>query len=86
MILNRLTPVQVIEIWQPRWKDRKVLIAKFRVGTHNEIVFTKAPSLDAKYYMSGAKIRDYPLETNGKIPCYAVPLEELEILERADGD
>ncbi len=78
--------MQVIEIWQPRWKDRKVLIAKFRVGTHNKIVFTKAPSLDANYYMSGAKILTYPLETNGKIPCYAVPLDELEILEVENGN
>lgn len=83
MTLDRFTPVNKIDIWQPRWKDRKVLIAKFRVGMHNCINFTKAPTLDGEYYISGEKVRQSPLETNGKIPCYAVSLEELEPLERA---
>lgn len=82
MTLNRFTAVNKIDIWQPRWKDRKVLIAKFRVGTHNLIKFTKAPTLTGDYYISGEKIRTYPLGSNTKIPCYEVPLEELEPLER----
>lgn len=82
MSIGRFTPCQLIEIWQPRWKDRKVLIAKHKVGTHNEIVFTKTPSLPEHYYLSGETIRNCTLETNGKIPCYAVPIDELEVLER----
>lgn len=89
MTISRLTPTQRIEIWQPRWKDRTVLIAKFKVGVHNEIVFTGGmkkqvpPSLkDKKFYMSGKQIQSYPLGTNTKIPCYEVPLDELEPLER----
>lgn len=76
--MNKAT--NLIEIWQPRWKDRRVLIAKYKVANDNKIVFTKARSLDREYYMSGEKIRSYPLESNGKIPCYAVPLDELEAL------
>jgi hypothetical protein len=82
VILKRLTPANKIAIWQPRWKDRKVLIAKFRVGTHNEVVFTKTKSLPSVYYLSGETIRRYPLENNGKILCHAVDMNELEILER----
>jgi hypothetical protein len=82
MILGKLIPCQLIQIWQPRWKDRKVLIAKFRVGTHNEIVFTKTKSMPDKYYLSGETIKKYPLETNGRIQCYAVHMDELEVLER----
>lgn len=82
MILNRLTPVQSLEILQPRWKDRRVLLAKYKVGTHNRVVFTKAPTLAGEFYISGAKASTYPLETNGKLMCFAVPLDELEPLER----
>lgn len=71
-----------IEIWAPRYKDRKVLIAKTKVGAHNEIVFTKVKHLPGSYYMSGLDIQSYPLGTNGKIPCYEVPLDKLDRLER----
>lgn len=82
MKLPRLTPAQKIQIWAPRYKDRAVLIAKHKVGTHNEITFSKAKHLPDTYYLSGETIRSYPLDTNGKLPCYAVPVAELEILER----
>jgi hypothetical protein len=82
MKLNRLTPCQRIEIWQPRWKDRTVMIATYKVGTHNEICFTKTKSLPDSYYISGAEIRNYPIESNGKVQCYCVPLDKLELLER----
>jgi hypothetical protein len=74
----------MITIWNPRWHDRKVLIAKYRVmNGPNVIRFTKAKSLkDKDYTMPGEQIRTYPLETNGKIPCYAVPLDELQEIEK----
>ena len=67
----------MIEIWQPRWHDRKVLIAKYKVSSgKNSIRFTKAKSLLGKTFdLNGDIISQYPLETNGTIPCYAVPLE-----------
>jgi hypothetical protein len=69
----------MIEIWQPRWHDRKVLIAKYKVKEgSNEIIFTKAKSLkDSVYVVHSNIIKQYPLETNGKIPCYAVPLDAI---------
>lgn len=84
MKLGRLTPAKKIDIWQPRWKDKVILIAKFKVGTHNCITFskTKTESLQGEWYLSGETIKSYPLETNGTIPCYAVPIDMLEPLER----
>lgn len=82
MKLSRLTPAQKIDIWQPRWKDRIVLVAKHKIGTHNEITFSKAESLKGNWYISGEKARSFPLDSNGKIPCYAIPLSELEPLDR----
>ena len=77
-----MTPANKIEIWQPWWKDRVVLIAKHKVGLHNDIVFTKAKSLPNHYYLSGEDIRQSPTDTNGKLACYAVPMDKLKILER----
>lgn len=85
MLVRRTTPLQLIEIWQPRYKDRKVLIAKYKVRNMNKIVFTKAKHLAGQaFYMSGEKIQSYPIDSNGKIACYAVPLDDLEALEYID--
>lgn len=80
--LSRLTVCSTIEIWQPRWKDRKVLIAKFKVADHNLITFTKTKSYPDTYYLSGKDIQQYPITSNGRIECYEVPLKELKLLER----
>ena len=68
-----------IEIWQPRYHDNKVLIAKYKTGVKNEIVFTKAKHLTGMIFaISGEKLARYPIENNGSISCYAVPLDDLE--------
>lgn len=82
--LDKLTSFNYLEVWQPRWYDRKVLLAKHKVGTHNKIVFTKAPTLKGAYYLAGTTIKKYKLEHNGTIQCYAVPLDVLEALELTD--
>jgi len=66
----------MIAIWEPRWHDRKVLIAKYKVKTgENDLIFTKAKCLQGKTYKVHSRdIVDCPIETNGTIPCYAVPL------------
>lgn len=71
-----------IEIWQPRWKDKTVLIAchKVRDG-ENFIRFTKARSLPGLYSVDGGIIRSSPRCSNGRIECYAVALAELKTVE-----
>jgi hypothetical protein len=69
----------MIEIWQPRWHDRKVLIATFKVDPgDNVVIFTKTKSLPGRFHISAEKIRQCPVESNGRIDCYAVPLSYLE--------
>lgn len=74
----------MIEIWEPRWHDRTVLIAVHKVSSGlNEIKFTKTPSLEGKIYtLPSETIRKYPIESNGKINCYAVPLGEFKETEQ----
>lgn len=82
MLISKYTQMSYFEIWEPRYRDKKVLLAKRKVGTHNKIIFTRAPSMGTEpYYISGAKVKKYKLEGNGRIPVYAVPISELEPLE-----
>jgi len=67
----------LFEIKQPRWHDKKVLLAKHHVGVYNEIIFTEAKSLPGRYWVGEATVRNSKLGSNGVIPCYEVPLHEL---------
>ncbi len=80
--LKKEIKTNLFEIWQPRWKDRTVLLAKYKAGLHNEIIFTKAPSMPGSYYISGSDIAKCPVQSNGKLDCYVVDLNKLEQLER----
>lgn len=90
MKLSRFTPCQLISIKVPVWGGRKVGIATFRVGTHNEIrIETKNKEGEAIYpqpfYISGEDIRKYPIEpvrSNPNVKLYIVPINDLEVLER----
>lgn len=86
MILSKWEPKNLIEIWQPRYHDKKVLINPAKVGRHNKVIFTKAPSLTGTYYLSGEKIKKYPKESNGTIMCYCVDVSELRPLEETIKD
>lgn len=80
-IKQREKPHARISIWEPRWKDNVCLIAKYKVPNEKfEIVFTKTASLSKYVYEAdGTWIKNNcTLDTNGKIPCYAVPMEALE--------
>lgn len=66
-----------IEIWAPRYHDRRVLINPLRVKEHNVIALTRANSLNGLYYLSGKTIRKYPKSSNGSIKCFAVKLDDL---------
>jgi hypothetical protein len=82
MLISKLTPLNLIDIWTPRYKDRVVLIASYKVKENNKIIFTKAKHLAGKqFFMKGSKIKSYPLDSNGRLTCYAVPLDDLEHLE-----
>lgn len=87
MIIDKFIPLNYFEIRHPRYHDKRVLLAARKVGTHNKVVFTEAPSMGtAPYYISGAKVKKYKKESNGAIMCFAVPLDELEPLEINERD
>jgi len=86
MKLKRLTPAQKIEIWQPRYHDKMILIAKWKVGIHNIITFTKDKRLTGGFYLSASTIHKYPIEkvkdrTGTEREFYAVPQDELQVFE-----
>jgi hypothetical protein len=82
MLVSNKTPLNVIEIWTPRYHDRTVMVACYKVKTHNKIIFTKAKHLlGREYYLGISQAKKCDINNNGKIPCYCVPLDELEPLE-----
>jgi len=68
--------VKYHDIWNPRWHDKRVMIACNKVSDHNVVEFTKAKSLNGLFYISGKTARKYKRTTNGQIDCYAIPLDE----------
>ena len=98
MMISTHTPTQKFEIWAPRWKDvwvdkqrvksPVVLLAKQRIGLHNEVVFTKtkAERFKGSWYIAGTEAKNFPIGNNGAIECYEIPFDEFEPLERIDGD
>jgi hypothetical protein len=80
MIVSKLTPLNLIKIIAPRYHDRTLLIARYKVKEMNKIEVEKG-AYQGTYFMRGDHIRSCPLDTNGKIDCYSVPLDKLEPLE-----
>ena len=80
------TYVSRIDIFQPKWSTRTVKIAKRKVGAHNVITFSKAKSLEGEWYVSGAKVRSYPVtqlktRSGGFMDIYEIMLDDLEPME-----
>lgn len=73
----------MIDIWTPRYHDNVVLIATYRVKSgENQIQFTKANHLKGMIFKAmGEDIRKCPIDTNGRIECYAVPMSMLERIQ-----
>ena len=70
--------MNTIKIWAPRFKDMVVLIAPYHVKAGvNKIIFTNTWK-DKQLLMDGEKIKSYPLESNGKIGCHAVPVKDFD--------
>lgn len=73
--------MNVLDVWQPRWHDRTVLLAPWKVGNENMIKIGHR-SFPEPFYMSGEKIRTYPktkVDRKGAAPVemYVVPINDL---------
>lgn len=88
-VLSRLTPVVQFKIFNPRWHDRKVLVADYKIATHNQINFPKAASLAGDWYISGRDAKTFPIEAmktraGGSINMRVIPINDLQTLERGE--
>lgn len=87
MVLPKTTACALFQIRMPRWKERVVGIADYRIQTHNEIHIL-AKNKDGKlyfpdkYYISGEKARSYPIQTRSSIDLRLIPINDLEVLVR----
>lgn len=77
----------MITIWQPRWRDRRVLIARYRIptGCDFNIKITQGAAKGI-YRISNELVCKSPIESiktkNGKtIQVRSIPLDELERIE-----
>lgn len=79
----------MLEIWFPRYndqytdkKEKVALLAKYKVDQSTPVIlikFTKAKHLDGqRFAIKRADAIKCPIDTNGKIPCYAVPMSKLD--------
>lgn len=88
MIINRPHLLTKLEIWFPRYSDaykgneRVALLADYKLRNATPIVlieFTKAKHLAGqRFAITRQKALECPLDSNGKIPCRAVPMSMLE--------
>lgn len=83
LILEPHINLATIQVWEPRWHDNICLVAKRKISQHNKIIFTKAKSLKGKeFYLSEKTAQKWPLESNGSILCYAIPMGELKLMKQ----
>lgn len=90
MKLDRLTPANLFKIKSPIWGGRKVGLATYKIGTHNEVRIEKRDvNGDLLYpqplYISGEKAKTFPVEpvkNHPNIKLHIIPIDEFETLER----
>ena len=73
----------MIEIWQPKWKTRSVLVdvRKVKSGV-NQLYFSKTPTMPGIYTFDGKRVKEQcEIVSNGKIDCYSIPLAWLHHIE-----
>lgn len=90
MVLSRTTPANVFNIKKPMWNGRKVGLASFRLGTHNQVnILAKNKTGELLYpeplYVSGEKARTYDtMILPSGVVLYLVTISDLEPLERGN--
>lgn len=91
MIFKNPSLLTTLDIWTPRYSDqykdgeRVALLAKYKVDAGSPwiiVKFTKAKHLiGQRYCIKRSDAQQCKLDTNGKIPCYAVPMSKFEHYE-----
>lgn len=95
MIFNKPHLLTRMDIWSPRYKDKHgelaepvVLLAQYKVNQASTWIivdFTKAKHLiGQRYCIKRQDAESSPLDSNSKVPCYAVPMSKFERWDTAD--
>lgn len=77
--------MNVIDIMAPRWHDRKILVADWKLGVMNKIV-VQDKRLPLPLYISGKEAMQYPLEakktrTGSTFKVRAIPIDAFRTVE-----
>lgn len=85
VLMDKYVQFNFLHIKEPRWHDKRVLLACSKVGEHNKVVITQTKEDGTRYfpeplYISGKNARKYKRGSNGVIPCYEVPLDAFDTL------
>lgn len=92
MIINKPHFCTKLDIWAPRYSDahtnldeRVALLAQYKVAQSSPVIivnFTKAKHLAGqRFCIKKEDVLRCPVDSNGKIPCYAVPMSKFESWE-----
>jgi len=84
-----------LDIWFPRYHDqyenggeRVVLLARYKVEQASPwiiVSFSRAKHLmNQRFCIRRSQVEQCQLDTNGKIPCYVVPMSKLERWDTVD--
>lgn len=94
MTINKPHLCTRLPIWAPRYssvytdtEERVALLAQYKVAQASPVIiieFTKAKHLAGQRFCITREVAmRYPLDSNGKIPCYAVPMSAFEAWDTA---
>lgn len=92
MIIHKPHLCTVLDIWTPRYSsaytetaEQVALLAKYKVDQSSPVIiinFTKAKHLAGqRFCIKKVDVQRCNLDSNGKIPCYAVPMSMFESWE-----
>lgn len=73
--------MNIIQILEPRWHDKTVLVGDWHIEKHN-LIDIQHKDFPEPFYLSGKKAKEFPLQyvrgSHGKYPMRVIPLSELE--------
>lgn len=90
--LSKYEPKTYVEIFEPRYHDRRVLVSRKKVKDSNNkwilinFTKTKSPEFAGDWVISKRKSLTYPVESNGVIDVLAIPFDHLDQLEEDTKD
>lgn len=87
--LDKYTQFKVFNIHEPRWYDKKVLLAEAKLKRgktpHNKVVIEARGADGERYYpdlyISKARALKFPKQSNGVIDCRVIPISEFKVLK-----